>query len=183
MRNEIKRQEISMPLKLGILFMPYIFGWLTLRNGYSRNVRIVSFVWMLIVAIIVGNNIAKNGNNSNSYPVAKTIVPSNIRQKQKPSMPIAQVQEMCTQLGMYAMAYGNSKYRHQSSGSLFANVNDEINGYPPNARENIKNTWLKMVAIVDRTKDAELMMYTDSRSAISLSGGCQRLWQQYGLIN
>jgi hypothetical protein len=48
------------PLIIGILFMPYIFSWVTLKDGYSKNSRILSFAWMVVVIIIVANDMAKH---------------------------------------------------------------------------------------------------------------------------
>lgn len=48
------------PLFIGILFMPYIFSWFTLREGYSKNIRVCSFVWMVLVLFIVLSDISKH---------------------------------------------------------------------------------------------------------------------------
>jgi hypothetical protein len=36
---------VGVALKIGILFVPYVFSWLTLRQGYSKRVRIVALGW------------------------------------------------------------------------------------------------------------------------------------------
>jgi hypothetical protein len=48
------------PLIVGILFLPYIFSWFTLRAGYSKTARILSFAWMIVVLNIVANDIARH---------------------------------------------------------------------------------------------------------------------------
>lgn len=54
-----QNKKVSGMLGVGIFFMPYIFSWLTLRDGYGKNTKIVSFVWMIIVLLIVASDIAK----------------------------------------------------------------------------------------------------------------------------
>lgn len=49
--NNASYRQVSFLLGLGIFFMPYIFAWFTLRQGYSRQARIVSFFWMLVFLI------------------------------------------------------------------------------------------------------------------------------------
>lgn len=39
-------REVSLFLFIGILFIPYIFSWFTLRKGYSNLSRILSFAWL-----------------------------------------------------------------------------------------------------------------------------------------
>ena len=59
--NQIRPQgnKLSVMLCVGIVFMPYIFGWFTLRPGYSKTLRVLSFSWMIIVLIKLGSNILK----------------------------------------------------------------------------------------------------------------------------
>ncbi|WP_411676723.1 DUF4236 domain-containing protein [Acinetobacter pittii] len=50
-----RNRSISILLGLGILLMPYIFAWFTLRTGYSSTARWISFIWMILVLIIVNS--------------------------------------------------------------------------------------------------------------------------------
>ncbi|HEO1789196.1 DUF4236 domain-containing protein [Acinetobacter baumannii] len=52
----IQNRKVSFLLGLGIFFMPYIFSWFTLRSGYSSRTRWISFIWMILVLIIVNSN-------------------------------------------------------------------------------------------------------------------------------
>ena len=45
------QRKVSFILMLGILIIPYIFAWFTLREGYSKSSRWISFIWMVIVLI------------------------------------------------------------------------------------------------------------------------------------
>lgn len=46
-------RSVSVLLGFGIFFIPYIFSWLTLRQGYSTKAKVVSFTWMIVVLIIL----------------------------------------------------------------------------------------------------------------------------------
>jgi uncharacterized protein YecT (DUF1311 family) len=53
-------REVSGALLIGIFFLPYIFGWLTLRRGYSNTTRTICFLWMMVGLTIVGRDIDKH---------------------------------------------------------------------------------------------------------------------------
>jgi len=49
-----EQRKVSVSLGIGIFFLPLIFSWFTLRTGYSKVAKIVSFTWLgftLIFAI------------------------------------------------------------------------------------------------------------------------------------
>lgn len=41
-----EKRHFSFLLGVGILFLPYIFAWFTLRKGYSTRARVIAFVWL-----------------------------------------------------------------------------------------------------------------------------------------
>lgn len=47
------KKEISVPLSFGILFIPAIFSWFTLRKGYSNVVRGIAFSWLALTIYIM----------------------------------------------------------------------------------------------------------------------------------
>lgn len=49
-------RKVSVLLGIGILFIPYIFSWFTLRKGYSNLARIVSMVWLCVVFVSLVSN-------------------------------------------------------------------------------------------------------------------------------
>jgi len=49
----VAQGRMTFLLGLGIFFMPYIFAWFTLRDGYKVISRVVSFVWLLIVVVVL----------------------------------------------------------------------------------------------------------------------------------
>ena len=80
-------QKVSPLLGLGIFFMPYIFAWVTLREGYSGLAKKVSFGWLIAVIIyyiflfgfilpnqrtsevkISNANVASNSSTANTSP-------------------------------------------------------------------------------------------------------------------
>ena len=46
-------RNVSLILGIGIFFMPYIFAWFTLREGYSSLARFSSFGWMILIILLV----------------------------------------------------------------------------------------------------------------------------------
>ena len=42
-------RNVSILLGLGIFLMPYFFAWFTLREGYSKFARFISFGWLLFL--------------------------------------------------------------------------------------------------------------------------------------
>lgn len=45
-------RRVSILLGIGIFIMPYIFAWFTLREGYSKLARFISFGWLLFLVFI-----------------------------------------------------------------------------------------------------------------------------------
>ena len=43
----VEQTGLSWKLIIGIILMPYIFAWFTLRDGVSKGVKIISFIWMI----------------------------------------------------------------------------------------------------------------------------------------
>lgn len=39
---------VSFLLGVGILFLPFIFAWFTLRKGHTTGAKIISFLWMVL---------------------------------------------------------------------------------------------------------------------------------------
>jgi len=67
-------------LGLGIFVMPYIFSWFTLRAGYSKTARIVSFAWLgwvvLVWGAIVPTSITKDATTTAFTPAKSTYTSS-----------------------------------------------------------------------------------------------------------
>lgn len=45
-------RKVSILLGIGIFLMPYIFAWFTLREGYSKPARFISFGWLLFLVFV-----------------------------------------------------------------------------------------------------------------------------------
>lgn len=45
----MEKRNVSFLLIIGIMCMPYIFSWLTLKKGYSLTARLVSFSYLLFI--------------------------------------------------------------------------------------------------------------------------------------
>ncbi len=54
---------------LGVLILPFIFAWFTLKKGFSKTSRIISFIWLGLFLFSMANGIKKdNLNNANTTP-------------------------------------------------------------------------------------------------------------------
>lgn len=47
-----RSKSVGAALGIGILLLPFIFAWFTLRRGYSTTARILSLGWMAVVVLI-----------------------------------------------------------------------------------------------------------------------------------
>ena len=52
---QVEKKKVGFLFGAGIFFMPYIFSWFTLKKGYSNTTKGVSFVWMAVILINLGN--------------------------------------------------------------------------------------------------------------------------------
>ena len=52
-------RHVDFWLGLGIILMPYVFAWFTLREGHTKKARVISFIWLgffvleMLVALII----------------------------------------------------------------------------------------------------------------------------------
>lgn len=70
----VEQSGLSWKLKSGILVMPYIFAWFTLRDGVSKGARIISFVWMVIILASVSTQSSKEPIEESNREVASSVV-------------------------------------------------------------------------------------------------------------
>ncbi len=49
-----EKRTVSALLGAGILFIPFIFSWFTLRKGHSVLARTLSFSWLFLFVVIIG---------------------------------------------------------------------------------------------------------------------------------
>jgi ribosomal protein L40E len=68
--NEASKKKMGIGLMLGVLFVPPIFAWFTLRKGFSTKARVISFLWMVIAlggaAGTQSDNPARKGSTASS---------------------------------------------------------------------------------------------------------------------
>ena len=50
--NNLERKKLPVWLIIGIILIPIIFAWFTLKQGYSKTARIISFAWMVFGIVI-----------------------------------------------------------------------------------------------------------------------------------
>ena len=67
-----EKRTVSALLGAGILFIPFIFSWFTLRKGHSVLARILSFSWLVLIVVIAGaqddteNRVASTSGNAST---------------------------------------------------------------------------------------------------------------------
>ena len=49
-------RKLGLGLTIGIVFLPFVFAWFTLRSGHSRAQRFVSLGWMVLMLVAMANN-------------------------------------------------------------------------------------------------------------------------------
>lgn len=47
-----EKRAVGASLAIGILLLPFVFAWFTLRKGYGQVARSVSFVWMVLALLM-----------------------------------------------------------------------------------------------------------------------------------
>lgn len=53
--TNIPKKNVGIILGAGILFLPLIFSWFTLRKGYTKKAKIISFAWLVISFLLIGS--------------------------------------------------------------------------------------------------------------------------------
>lgn len=59
-----EQRKVSAALAIGILLLPIIFSWVTLKKGYSTIARVLSFLWLIIIVMVIMTD-ANNKTNAN----------------------------------------------------------------------------------------------------------------------
>lgn len=75
----IEARKLSFRLGLGILLLPYLFAWFTLRPGYSRQARVVALGWMTALVLVIAhanrNDNAQTSSAPSSTPAVDPVDP------------------------------------------------------------------------------------------------------------
>ncbi|WP_180644437.1 hypothetical protein [Acinetobacter bereziniae] len=50
--NNLENKKLPVLLIIGIILLPLIFAWFTLKKGYSKTAKIVSFGWLLLAIVV-----------------------------------------------------------------------------------------------------------------------------------
>lgn len=50
--NNLENKKLPVWLIIGIILVPLIFAWFTLKKGYSKTTKILSFGWLLLVIVV-----------------------------------------------------------------------------------------------------------------------------------
>lgn len=77
--NDVPSRKVGFLLLVGIVFFPLLFAWFTLRNGYSKKSRVISFGWLVLCVVIAF--------------AGETEIPSSTEQSTSTSQPSQQTQQ------------------------------------------------------------------------------------------
>lgn len=50
--NNLENKKLPVWLIIGIILVPLIFAWFTLKKGYSKTAKILSFGWLLLAIVV-----------------------------------------------------------------------------------------------------------------------------------
>ncbi len=59
-------RPVGIFLGIGILFIPIVFAWFTLRKGHSTKSRIISFCWLVLSLVVIASGNKSNNNSTES---------------------------------------------------------------------------------------------------------------------
>ena len=131
-------RKVTWLLGTGIVFVPYIFSWFTLKQGYSKNAQIASFIWMSAVLLLIGSNREKNHQEvkpqqQEPAPRAelssqKSVTPADLLRKWASDMPDDQLRKVCAAGSIGAIAFSNEL----KSGAFISDQKfaDDVLSYP-----------------------------------------------------
>ena len=137
-------RRVGVALGIGILLVPFVFAWFTLRKGYGKVARIVSLGWMalvVIVSVVSGNNGGSSVNQDGLNTLAENSQSQDVASDSKESAAESSAEDQ-----IVAEAFPADKLK------TFARCNVLANGMP-----SIKQ-FLYM-------KSAQGLTYTDEERA------------------
>tara|TARA_B100001248_G_C27383424_1_gene458327 strand:- start:492 stop:1334 length:843 start_codon:yes stop_codon:yes gene_type:complete len=150
-KNEYK--GVGFMLGSGIFLMPYIFGWFTLRKGYSPKSRVITFLWMGFVAFSIFNSNDKVKNNA----VTKTNTPVQANSTGKTSTKKA---APVNPMGMWAVRYYVDSFGDKTSSGYI--THDKIRGTFSNTAT--QNSRLDATFLMNSYTDIDLKLFEYARS-------------------
>ena len=72
-----KERSVGILLGIGILFIPLIFAWFTLRKGHTTKAKVISFVWLVLSLAIIGSQDGTStrsvSNSSSPSPITAPV--------------------------------------------------------------------------------------------------------------
>lgn len=97
-------RSVGLLLGIGILFLPMLFSWFTLRKGHSTKSRVISFCWLVFsLLIVVSGNKPPDAQKiaSNPSAVKVEIKPEPVQEEaRKKESLLDKAQSAVTDIGM-----------------------------------------------------------------------------------
>ena len=136
-RRHYKR-VVSFPLGVGILFIPFVFSWITLKKGYSTFARFISLSWMVLAIIFL----SVSDFDSTSSPTQNTYSANQAQTYQPTKQP-------CWSLGAFTDDFGDDTDKKY--------MTYQVNG----TFSNSATTKSRLVAkfIIESSSEISLMLY------------------------
>lgn len=70
--SQQESREVGWLLGIGIVLLPLVFAWFTLRDGHSTKARVISFAWLGLFAISAFANPPDDSNTDDSTTTTAT---------------------------------------------------------------------------------------------------------------
>lgn len=87
-------KTLSTDLVVGIVVLPFIFAWFTLRKGYSTNQRFLALGWMVLLFVLVrAGNMNRAAESPSAYPATVQPAPYVQPIPSPQPIPVAQTQD------------------------------------------------------------------------------------------
>lgn len=145
-QQSAKGKSVGLLLGAGILLFPYLFSWLTLREGHSAKSRLISFGWMAILLISILNN----GSRTHNAPLASSGLQAVTNQNNNTSTPPA------NELGIWTVDHYVDKFGDKTKEGFIANK-QKIRGTFSNSATT--NSDLLADFLLDDRKNMSIMLY------------------------
>lgn len=177
MNDTTPPRKVTWLLGTGIAFMPYIFSWITLKQGYSKNAKIASFIWMSVVLLLIGSNNQKSHQEvklqqHKDLPHAELaakenpLTPADLIRKWASDIPDDQIRKVCAANSIGAIAFSNElKSGEFISDQKFA---EDVLAYP----NEIASKYLST---------AELLLKTTHNTYVRKQGVYRKMLDTHGL--
>lgn len=136
-------RKVGVLLGAGILLVPYVFSWFTLRKGHSTKSRIISFSWLGLLILaklspVERRHVSNTTQNPSSTPARKEMA-ANVNG-----------------LGIWSVKYYVDDFGDKTKKGYISNFN-KIDGQFSNSATT--NSRLKVEILLDSSEESAIRLY------------------------